>query len=342
MKQKTQHATGSLKPVLIPTDRCIYDIDNPRIEPLRDSLETKGSLKQKRTNIRHIISARDCEGQTSTSYEGLKRSIFKAGLRQPIEVVKKGGNFLVTSGNTRLCIFEDLARSYSHDKRWFYIPARVIQSGSHKEKEISTVCEHLCRGRDWPAQATAHKIYELIKDKVFSLDQLAEITGTTAHSLAEQKDAYEEFQRYEKPLRKKLGEKSRTEQFSIWVEAQSPVIHRAVLLLKYKSAKAHAALARLIIENKFSNAAHIRSLPKLIESSVALNTFYRDGSGEALKVLEQQRIKSLSIFELINALHDTFTKWYERNKHLKKSTFVGLDEFLAMKSFQKALNVLLR
>lgn len=342
MKQRPQRPTGSLKPVLIPTNKCIYDTNNPRIEPLRENLETKGNIKQKRLNIRHIIAARDCEGQTSTSYTGLKRSIFRAGLRQPIEVVKKGSNFLVTSGNTRLCIFEDLARSYPNDKKWNLIPARIILSGSQKEKEISTVCEHLCRGRDWPAQATAQKIHELLSNKVFSLDQLAEISGTTSQSLAEQKDAYEDFHRHEKPLRKKLGEKSRTEQFSIWVEAQSPAIHRAVLSLKYKGAKAHHALARLIIENKFSSAAHIRSLPRLIENQAALSTFYKNDSGEALKVLEQQKIRSLNIHELINALHETFTKWLERNRHLKKSTLMSQDEFLAMKNFQTALSFQLR
>ena len=342
MKQKKQSANGSLRPVLIATCRCIYDTNNPRIEPLRDNLETKGNAKQKRANIRHIISARDCEGQTSTSYDGLKRSILKAGLRQPIEVIRKGTNFLVTSGNTRLCIFEDLARSNPLNKKWTSIPARIIHSASQEEKEISTVCEHLCRGRDWPLQATARKIYELLSNKVFTLEQLAEISGTTTQNLAEQKDAYEDFHRYEKPLRKKLGEKSRTEQFSIWVEAQSPTIHRAVCSLKYKGAKAHSALARLIIENKFSSAAHIRSLPRLIECQVALNTFYKEDSSEALKVLEQQRVRSLNIHELINALHETFTKWLDRNRHLKKGTLISQDEFLAMKNFQKALNVLLR
>lgn len=330
---------GSLKPVQLPTNMCIYDIDNPRIEPLREEVDTSGNSRQRRANIRAIISARDCEGPTSTSFKGLKRSIYKVGLRTPIEVVKVRNGYLVTSGNTRLCIYEDLARENPHDKRWLTIPAKIMPTSSNKEKEVSTITEHLCRGRDWPAQATANKIYNLITKKVFPVETLAEMTGTSVESLILQKDAYDDFQRYEKPLRLKHGIKSRTDQFSIWVEAQSASIMRSLSLLNYKGLKGQSALASLIINEKFTSANHVRSLPKIVENNVSLNTLYKEGSAEALKVLEQNEIRSMNIFELIDALHAEFVKWHSQNDHLQKRILQMTNEYRSMKSFLGALGV---
>jgi hypothetical protein len=330
---------GSLKPIHLPTTLCIYDVDNPRIEPLRDEIDFTGNQKQRRANIRAIIAARDCEGPTSTSYKGLKRSIYKVGLRMPIEVVKKANGYLVTSGNTRLCIYEDLARDFPHDKRWQKIPAKIMPSSSNNEKEVSTITEHLCRGRDWPAQATAHKIYTLITKKVFDPATLAEMTGTTEESLMLQKDAYDDFQRFEKPLRKKQGVNPRTDQFSIWVEAQSASIVRSLSLLSYKGLKSHSALAKLIIDEKFTSANHIRSLPKIVSNKSSLNALYNDNSGEALKVLEQSAIRAMNMFELIDALHDEFLKWFSQNRHLKKPALKITNEYRSMKSFLEALRI---
>ena len=334
-----KNSSGSLKPVNILTAHCVYDLNNPRIEPLRDEIDYKGNPKQKRANIRAIIAARDCEGPTSTSYKGLKKSISKVGIRNPIEVVKQRSGYLVTSGNTRLCIFEDLARENPHDRRWQSIPARIMPSSNQKEKEISTITEHLCRGRDWPAQATAQKIYDLLKNETFSPESLAEMTGQSVERLLLQKDAYDDFQIYEKPLRKKYGKRSRTDQFSIWVEVQDASLSRALKKLAYKNHKGQMALARLIIDERFTSANHIRKLPRIVDNKSSLAALCNDNSDEAIKVLEQNEIKSMNMLDLIDALHKEWTNWHAKNKHIKRRLLLNTNEFRSMKSFYDGIKV---
>lgn len=334
---------ASVVPKEIPIHKCIYDESNPRIEPLREFIDKNGTAEQKRINLKGIVSQKRCEGPHSSSYKGLKQSILKVGLDKPISVIEQpSGYYLVASGNTRLCIYEELAADFPSDPVWKKIPAKIIENTSLKNLEISKIIEHVCKGRDWPAQATASKYYELIRTGKFTIKELSEISGTSEDEIRKQIGAYEDFNKYEKPLRRQQKETGRTDQFSIWVEAQNGTISRAIGKLKYKNMKGSKALAQLVIDEKFTAAGHIRKLDEIVENGKALKALYQQGSNEAVKMLENESINSMSLTQLIGTMQQQFIRWYQQNRRLSRQHISRTHEMICLRSAIKSLNALIK
>ncbi len=286
----------------VPVENIILDVRNPRIAPLRDSVEGTPSRDWVVMALGKF-SSDDEERATSTSYSSLKESIrANGGVMQPIIVARaEGGKYVVIEGNTRVAIYLELEED-KVDGTWKNIPAIVRAETDEKGEHAIRLQAHLVGPRPWRPYAKAKYLHDLYHQQKLSLSEIHAICGGGGRrrELENYIQAYRDIRDFYVPLVE--GGAIDQSRFSAFVELQKPPVLAA--LMKHGHTKAD--FAEWVNDDRFNPLDTVRQLPRIPANLQAKQTFLSRDAREALRLIEQpassEVIKDASIEQLASAL----------------------------------------
>lgn len=280
----------------------ILDDRNPRVAPALEPLVGPPGQEFLEIAIGQHSPDEDDKGQSST-YSSLKASIraYK-GLIQPIVVTPdSSGQYVVIEGNTRVCIFRELALENA-DGDWSRIPAMVRKGLQEQGEHAIRLQAHLVGPRPWRPYAKAKYLHDLYTNKQMSMNEILDFCGGSAkkRDIEEYIHAYIDMQTYYLPL---VGQNAPDlSRFSAFVELQKPGIKSAIV----KAGFTLGDFGKWINGSNISPLNSVRHLPRILANPEARKRFLTHDARDAMRLLEQPSsttvIKEASLDQLANAL----------------------------------------
>ena len=232
-------------------------------------------------------------GTTSDSCASLRESIKEnGGIVHPIIVNHfSNGRYVVIEGNTRLQIYRDF-RKKGVPGRWGIIKAIVYENIDDETMHSIRLQAHLVGPREWVAYSKAKYLNYLANEKYMPMTSLIAYCGGTSKA-SEIKNmilAYQDMQEFYRPL---CDDDSMFDikKFHGFVELQKRNVIDALKTHGYTKID----FSKWMIDGKFSKLEDVRSIPNILNSKKATETFFKMDSRAAKKILAVEDITSDSL-----------------------------------------------
>lgn len=232
-------------------------------------------------------------GTTSDSCASLRESIKENGrIVHPIIVNHfSNGRYVVIEGNTRLQIYRDF-RKKGVPGSWGIIKAIVYENIDDETMHSIRLQAHLVGPREWDAYSKAKYLNYLANEKYMPMTSLIAYCGGTSKA-SEIKNmilAYQDMQEFYRPL---CDDDSMFDikKFHGFVELQKRNVIDALKTHGYTKID----FSKWMIDGKFSKLEDVRSIPNILNSKKATETFFKMDSRAAKKILAVEDITSDSL-----------------------------------------------
>lgn len=232
-------------------------------------------------------------GTTSDSCASLRESIKEnGGIVHPIIVNHfSNGRYVVIEGNTRLQIYRDF-RKKGVPGSWGIIKAIVYENIDDETMHSIRLQAHLVGPREWDAYSKAKYLNYLANEKYMPMTSLIAYCGGTSKA-SEIKNmilAYQDMQEFYRPL---CDDDSMFDikKFHGFVELQKRNVIDALKTHGYTKID----FSKWMIDGKFSKLEDVRSIPNILNSKKATETFFKMDSRAAKKILAVEDITSDSL-----------------------------------------------
>ena len=232
-------------------------------------------------------------GTPSDSCASLRESIKEnGGIVHPIIVNHfSNGRYVVIEGNTRLQIYRDF-RKKGVPGRWGIIKAIVYENIDDETMHSIRLQAHLVGPREWDAYSKAKYLNYLANEKYMPMTSLIAYCGGTSKA-SEIKNmilAYQDMQEFYRPL---CDDDSMFDikKFHGFVELQKRNVIDALKTHGYTKID----FSKWMIDGKFSKLEDVRSIPNILNSKKATETFFKMDSRAAKKILAVEDITSDSL-----------------------------------------------
>lgn len=232
-------------------------------------------------------------GTTSDSCASLRESIKEnGGIVHPIIVNHfSNGRYVVIEGNTRLQIYRDF-RKKGVPGSWGIIKAIVYENIDDETMHSIRLQAHLVGPREWDAYSKAKYLNYLANEKYMPMTSLIAYCGGTSKA-SEIKNmilAYQDMQEFYRPL---CDDDSMFDikKFHGFVELQKRNVIDALKNHGYTKID----FSKWMIDGKFSKLEDVRSIPNILNSKKATETFFKMDSRAAKKILAVEDITSDSL-----------------------------------------------
>ena len=275
----------------IAIDKIDPDHKNPRIQnDLRNLLEDPSQAT--REQIFDALSARR-DGEDGPTYAALRDSIKGTkGIVTPIMVKKATGDrYLCVEGNTRLCVYEALVEQGEEDFK--KIEAKIFEGELEKEEEhLIRLSAHFISARSWTPHAKAEYTKSLVDQGELSWERITEITGGTESELKRQVKAYQNFEKYFRPIIDETVLISPEKKFSHFVEFEKGSIQEAMGANNLGTQD----FAKWVRDENIKGGADVRSLESVLNNDDAKGKFLNlvnkggDASISALKTVAMEMV----------------------------------------------------
>ena len=295
------------------------DKTNPRIQ--RALSMYGGEITAERIALALKEGSGDENGGSTATFNRLRNSIKKnKGIINPIVVNKKQNEYICIEGNTRLLIYRDFYEE-TNDEQWLYIPCLVHEDADEEEIDAIRLQAHLIGPRQWDPYSKAKYLHYLWNVEYLSADQIIEYCGGNRRQIEDSITAYNMVEEVYKPLLKNEEDFDHT-RFSGFVEYQDPKVQEAVLEAGFDTKDFSMWLHK---RNKIKRLEHVRLLPKIMKNKEAKESFLREGSDVADRILKQpsleELIEKLDIKEFLEAVQRKIdTLPYGEIEQYKKDT----------------------
>lgn len=232
-------------------------------------------------------------GTTSDSCASLRESIKEnGGIVHPIVVNHfSNGRYVAIEGNTRLQIYRDF-RKKGVPGSWGVIKAIVYENIDDETMHSIRLQAHLVGPREWDAYSKAKYLNYLANEKYMPMTSLIAYCGGTSKA-SEIKNmilAYQDMQEFYRPL---CDDDSMFDikKFHGFVELQKRNVIDALKTHGYTKID----FSKWMIDGKFSKLEDVRSIPNILNSKKATETFFKMDSRAAKKILAVEDITSDSL-----------------------------------------------
>ena len=232
-------------------------------------------------------------GTTSDSCASLRESIKEnGGIVHPIIVNHfSNGRYVVIEGNTRLQIYRDF-RKKGVPGSWGIIKAIVYENIDDETMHSIRLQAHLVGPREWDAYSKAKYLNYLANEKYMPMTSLFAYCGgsSKASEIKNMILAYHDMQEFYRPL---CDDDSMFDikKFHGCVELQKRNVIDALNTHGYTKID----FSKWMIDGKFSKLEDVRSIPNILNSKKATETFFKMDSRAAKKILAVEDITSDSL-----------------------------------------------
>lgn len=244
-----------------------FDRDNPRIKV---ALQKYGGMLDDE-RIRFALQSATENSSSTSSYSALKDSVrASGGISVPIVVWPKDNAYVCVDGNTRLAIYQELAREEVPGD-WTTITCLVLREPTQKQIETIRVTAHLVGAREWPAYEKASYLHYLRNVEFMDYDELIARCGGNKASIQQQIDAYHDMNDH---YRDRVSDDAfKIDRFSGFVELQKKGIKDAI----YNSGFSLDDFGEWIRSGKIYRLADVRRLPSVLGDEEAQEKFVNGG-----------------------------------------------------------------
>lgn len=267
--------------VELPIEQVAIDKENPRIAnylAIHDSKNITSDL------IALLL------GTTTTACESLRESIREnGGIIHPIIVNKESdGTFRVIEGNTRLQIYKDFLNS-GVPGNWNVIKAIVYDALDAEKIHAIRLQAHLVGPRDWDSYSKAKYLNYLYNVENMPMNTLISFCGgsSKASEIKSMITAYNDMETYYRPICDDDMQFD-IKKFQGFVELQRKTVLDAIAERGYNKTD----FSRWIQGEKISILQDVRRIPDILNSKKATETFLRENSNEAKKILAVEELTS--------------------------------------------------
>lgn len=267
--------------VELPIDQITIDKENPRIAnylAIHDSNNITSEL------IALLL------GTTTSACDSLRESIREnRGIIHPIIVNKEPDcTYRVIEGNTRLQIYKDFLSS-GVPGNWSVIKA-IVYDGLDTDRIHSIRLQaHLVGPRDWDSYSKAKYLNYLYNVEHMPMNTLISFCGgsSKASEIKNMITAYNDIETYYRPICEDDMQFD-IKKFQGFVELQRKTVLDSILGHGYTKTD----FSRWIQDEKISVLQDVRRIPDILNSKKATETFLRENSTEAKKILTVEEITS--------------------------------------------------
>jgi hypothetical protein len=199
-----------LKIARIPLSKLQMDEENPRIGLYRDNQPDRNLSE---IQMRYAITQKSPE-----AYDKLKESVHNnKGIINPIWIKPvNGGKYLVIEGNSRVVIYQDLAKMEPNESQWKGIIAYVLPSTINEdEKNYIRLQAHLRGTNDWDAYEKSKYLFKLSTEDHWPIKKIEKQTKLSASEISQNIAAFKLMQDQYLPKNPDPNEVSK---FSYFVE----------------------------------------------------------------------------------------------------------------------------
>ena len=227
-------------------------------------------------------------GTTSDSCASLRESIKEnGGIVHPIIVNHfSDGRYVVIEGNTRLQIYRDF-RKKGVPGNWNIIKAIVYENIDDETMHSIRLQAHLVDPREWDAYSKAKYLNYLANERYMPMTSLVAYCGGTskASEIKNMIAAYQDMQKFYRPL---CDDDSMFDikKFHGFVELQKRNVIDALKNHGYTKKD----FSKWMVDGKFTKLEDVRSVPNILNSKKATETFFKLDSRAAKKVLAVEDI----------------------------------------------------
>ena len=227
-------------------------------------------------------------GTTSDSCASLRESIKEnGGIVHPIIVNHfSDGRYVVIEGNTRLQIYRDF-RKKGVPGNWNIIKAIVYENIDDETMHSIRLQAHLVGPREWDAYSKAKYLNYLANERYMPMTSLVAYCGGTskASEIKNMIAAYQDMQKFYRPL---CDDDSMFDikKFHGFVELQKRNVIDALKNHGYTKID----FSKWMVDGKFAKLEDVRSIPNILNSKKATETFFKMDSHAAKKILAVEDI----------------------------------------------------
>lgn len=227
-------------------------------------------------------------GTTSDSCASLRESIKEnGGIVHPIIVNHfSDGRYVVIEGNTRLQIYRDF-RKKGVPGNWNIIKAIVYENIDDETMHSIRLQAHLVGPREWDAYSKAKYLNYLANERYMPMTSLVAYCGGTskASEIKNMIAAYQDMQKFYRPL---CDDDSMFDikKFHGFVELQKRNVIDALKNHGYTKID----FSKWMVDGKFAKLEDVRSIPNILNSKKATETFFKMDSRAAKKILAVEDI----------------------------------------------------
>lgn len=227
-------------------------------------------------------------GTTSDSCASLRESIKEnGGIVHPIIVNHfSDGRYVVIEGNTRLQIYRDF-RKKGVPGNWNIIKAIVYENIDDETMHSIRLQAHLVGPREWDAYSKAKYLNYLANERYMPMTSLVAYCGgiSKASEIKNMIAAYQDMQKFYRPL---CDDDSMFDikKFHGFVELQKRNVIDALKNHGYTKID----FSKWMVDGKFAKLEDVRSIPNILNSKKATETFFKMDSRAAKKILAVEDI----------------------------------------------------
>lgn len=232
-------------------------------------------------------------GTTADACASLRESIKEnVGIVHPIIVNHEAdGRYVVIEGNTRLQIYRDF-RKKGIPGNWSTIKSIVYENLEEDTKHSIRLQAHLVGPREWDAYSKAKYLDYLANELYMPMSSLIAYCGgnSKASEIKNMIAAYQDMQEYYRPL---CDDDSMFDikKFHGFVELQKSSIIEALAQHGYTKTD----FSQWMLDGRFSKLEDVRTLPYILNSKKASETFFKQDSKAAKKILAVEDISPDSL-----------------------------------------------
>ncbi len=229
-------------------------------------------------------------GSTSESCVSLRESVREnGGIIHPIVVNKRAdGTYVVIEGNTRLQIYKDFIKA-GEPGDWTTIRAIVYNCLGDNKMHSIRLQAHFIGPREWDPYSKAMYLNYLANIEHMPMNTLISFCGgsSKASEIRNMIAAYNDMEKYYRPL---CDDDTQFDirKFHGFVELQNRNIIDCLMIHGYNKSD----FSQWMIDDRFSTLQDVRRLPDILKSKKSLETFFKENSQEAKKILAVEEITS--------------------------------------------------
>lgn len=259
------------------------------------------------------------QGSQGTTFSSLRESIrTNGGIIHPIIVNESDdGVMTVIEGNTRVAIYREFVEN-SVRGEWSKIPAIVYRQLSQEQIDAIRLQAHLVGPRAWDPYSKAKYLHYLHDSESMPIERLVEYCGGRRREVTDYIAAYEEMERYYRPLCDSDAEFD-TRKFSGFVEVQRQHVREAILSSGYTLTD----FSKWIFAGLIDPLNNVRLLPRIMKDEKARQIFLNEGSREAVKYLDRNasdaNLDDVDMLVLSNVLRKKISEMGWRDVQLLQS-----------------------
>lgn len=296
--------------------------------------------------------------QFSYHRQGLKDSIEKINVKEPIKVQKKSNNrYLVVDGNTRLSTVKSLHKQNSEDERFKTIPCIILGEFNNEKFNQYQLTAHVVGSKPWDIYCRAAFLYDLKMRNAHEFSSILESIGrANSNRFKKEIAAYSLMQDWKKVCTENniesVGDKNLLEfdstKFSYFYEFQIRISQFDDIEYSEKDFVKHMR------QNLIDRGTDVRRLTSIWENpgdpeKRIRNIFLTKGSEEAIKELDkmQKDNKEEDILKIVRNLDACIRSMdnAKREKFMEKDGQIKLEKiFIAsrnLEQFHKDLEIVL-